>query len=324
MSDFATIAMLTKDRGVKVSSVNNNGFIGWAGQVLVENYNDFAKAEKLIDLGDLQELGTTTDQCEAIRRYGQHYYRNEKFLALPKEEQERLEKDSGNSKYTVAYHRDLGDDYFIHSFAAVPAYLNWLKQNRGNTDYFLGSNDKHEPQWYVVDNTSFKPLFIDESNVHPEHCFLSNIHSYNVADYQFDFSTENMKEYQEKADKEKINNIEAYISELQQKYSLGSEKPSVTNIGFQYGGWGETVVAHLTQPNGKQYFGLHVPLYLIKDGKGFERQILKQLEDSLIKNAPKGIEDTSLYKILDKEYRDYVMRDTENILEQASRFAYVG
>ena len=55
MSDFATIAMLTKDRGVKVSSVNNNGFIGWAGHLLVENYNDFAKAAKLIDLGDVQE-----------------------------------------------------------------------------------------------------------------------------------------------------------------------------------------------------------------------------------------------------------------------------
>ena len=84
------------------------------------------------------------------------------------------------------------------------------------------------------------------------------------------------------------------------------------------------VHVQFTQPNDNQYFGLGVTTYLIENGNSLKRQILKQLRGSLVKNAPKGIEDTPLYKILDKEYRDYVMRDTENILEQASQFAYVG
>lgn len=75
MSDLATIAMLTKENGVKVSSVNNNGFIGWTGQVLVKNYNDFAKAEKLIDLGDQENLEKLFEQ----------YYSNNVFAQKPKD-----------------------------------------------------------------------------------------------------------------------------------------------------------------------------------------------------------------------------------------------
>ena len=324
MSTTASIAMLTKSNGVKYSTVHLDGYLDGVGKILVDHYSDFTKAEKLINLGDLSSLGTTYETSDVIKRFGFGYLGNPKYLALPKKEQERLAKESCSTKYTTAYHRDRGEELSLRKFSSIPAYLNRLKDNGEEFNYFLGSNDKHEPQWYVVDRTAFKPLIFDASDINHERCFLVDLPYYNIADYEVDFSTEQMQKYRDKAKDQKIKQIENYISELQQKYSLGSEKPSVTNIGFQYGGWGETVVVHLTQPNDKQYLGLHVPLYLIKDGKGFERQILKQLIDSLVENAPKGIEDTPLYKILDKEYRDYVMRDTENILEQASRFAYVG
>lgn len=318
MSTTASIAMLTKSNGVKYSTVHWDGYLEGVGEILVDHYSDFAKTEKLIDLGDLSALGTTYETSEVIKRFGFDYLDNPKYLALPKKEQERLAKESCSVKYTTAYHRDRGEKLFLQEFSSVPAYLNWLKDNGEKFDYFLGSNNKHEPQWYVVDKTAFKPLILDRNDVKHERCFLGNLPYYNIADYEVDFSTEQMQKYRDKAEDQKIKQIEDYVSELQQKYNLGSTitfgNPSMDGI----------VHVQFTQPNDNQYFGLGVTTYLIEDGNSLKRQILKQLEDSLIKNAPKGIEDTPLYKILDKEYRDYVMRDTENILEQASQFAYVG
>ena len=318
MSTTASIAMLTKSNGVKYSTVHWDGYLEGVGEILVDHYSDFAKTEKLIDLGDLSALGTTYETSEVIKRFGFDYLGNPKYLALPKKEQERLAKESWSGKYTTAYHRDRGEKLFLQEFSSVPAYLNWLKDNGEKFDYFLGSNNKHEPQWYVVDKTAFKPLILDRNDVKHERCFLGNLPYYNIADYEVDFSTEQMQKYRDKAEDQKIKQIEDYVSELQQKYNLGSTitfgNPSMDGI----------VHVQFTQPNDNQYFGLGVTTYLIEDGNSLKRQILKQLEDSLIKNAPKGIEDTPLYKILDKEYRDYVMKDTENILEQASQFAYVG
>ena len=318
MSTTASIAMLTKSNGVKYSTVHWDGYLEGVGEILVDHYSDFAKTEKLIDLGDLSALGTTYETSEVIKRFGFDYLGNPKYLALPKKEQERLAKESWSGKYTTAYHRDRGEKLFLQEFSSVPAYLNWLKDNGEKFDYFLGSNNKHEPQWYVVDKTAFKPLILDRNDVKHERCFLGNLPYYNIADYEVDFSTEQMQKYRDKAEDQKIKQIEDYVSELQQKYNLGSTitfgNPSMDGI----------VHVQFTQPNDNQYFGLGVTTYLIENGNSLKRQILKQLRGSLVKNAPKGIEDTSLYKILDKEYRDYVMRDTENILEQASQFAYVG
>lgn len=318
MSTTASIAMLTKSNGVKYSTVHWDGYLKGVGEILVDHYSDFAKTEKLIDLGDLSALGTTYETSEVIKRFGFDYLDNPKYLALPKKEQERLAKESCSVKYTTAYHRDRGEKLFLQEFSSVPAYLNWLKDNGEEFDYFLGSNNKHEPQWYVVDKTAFKPLILDRNDVKHERCFLGNLLYYNIADYEVDFSTEQMQKYRDKAEDQKIKQIEDYVSELQQKYNLGSTitfgNPSMDGI----------VHVQFTQPNDNQYFGLGVTTYLIENGNSLKRQILKQLRGSLVKNAPKGIEDTPLYKILDKEYRDYVMRDTENILEQASQFAYVG
>ena len=318
MSTTASIAMLTKSNGVKYSTVHWDGYLEGVGEILVDHYSDFAKTEKLIDLGDLSALGTTYETSEVIKRFGFDYFDNQKYLALPKKEQERLAKESCSVKYTTAYHRDRGEKLFLQEFSSVPAYLNWLKDNGEEFDYFLGSNNKHEPQWYVVDKTAFKPLILDRNDVKHERCFLGNLPYYNIADYEVDFSTEQMRKYRDKAEDQKIKQIEDYVSELQQKYNLGSTitfgNPSMDGI----------VHVQFTQPNDNQYFGLGVTTYLIENGNSLKRQILKQLRGSLVKNAPKGIEDTPLYKILDKEYRDYVMRDTENILEQASQFAYVG
>lgn len=318
MSTTASIAMLTKSNGVKYSTVHWDGYLEGVGEILVDHYSDFAKTEKLIDLGDLSALGTTYETSEVIKRFGFDYLDNPKYLALPKKEQERLAKESCSVKYTTAYHRDRGEKLFLQEFSSVPAYLNWLKDNGEEFDYFLGSNNKHEPQWYVVDKTAFKPLILDRNDVKHERCFLGNLPYYNIADYEVDFSTEQMRKYRDKAEDQKIKQIEDYVSELQQKYNLGSTitfgNPSMDGI----------VHVQFTQPNDNQYFGLGVTTYLIENGNSLKRQILKQLRGSLVKNAPKGIEDTPLYKILDKEYRDYVMRDTENILEQASQFAYVG
>ena len=318
MSTTASIAMLTKSNGVKYSTVHWDGYLEGVGEILVDHYSDFAKTEKLIDLGDLSALGTTYETSEVIKRFGFDYLDNPKYLALPKKEQERLAKESCSVKYTTAYHRDRGEKLFLQEFSSVPAYLNWLKDNGEEFDYFLGSNNKHEPQWYVVDKTAFKPLILDRNDVKHERCFLGNLPYYNIADYEVDFSTEQMQKYRDKAEDQKIKQIEDYVSELQQKYNLGSTitfgNPSMDGI----------VHVKFTQPNDNQYFGLGVTTYLIENGNSLKRQILKQLRGSLVKNAPKGIEDTPLYKILDKEYRDYVMRDTENILEQASQFAYVG
>ena len=318
MSTTASIAMLTKSNGVKYSTVHWDGYLEGVGEILVDHYSDFAKTEKLIDLGDLSALGTTYETSEVIKRFGFDYLDNPKYLALPKKEQERLAKESCSVKYTTAYHRDRGEKLFLQEFSSVPAYLNWLKDNGEEFDYFLGSNNKHEPQWYVVDKTAFKPLILDRNDVKHERCFLGNLPYYNIADYEVDFSTEQIRKYRDKAEDQKIKQIEDYVSELQQKYNLGSTitfgNPSMDGI----------VHVQFTQPNDNQYFGLGVTTYLIENGNSLKRQILKQLRGSLVKNAPKGIEDTPLYKILDKEYRDYVMRDTENILEQASQFAYVG
>lgn len=333
MTAMATIAMLTKDNKVKANWLWDKGELDWTGRVLVENYNDFAKAEELINLGDLKELGASPDQCEVIKRYGKLYDIDPEFLALPKKEQERLKKDLDKS--TIAYHRDCGYELDISEYPNIQAYLDSIDtiEEDVTTNYFLGSNDKHEPQWYVVDDKSaFKPIFIDKNNVHHENFFLAHANSYNVVDYDGVGAWDSNK-YEKQVNKLQAINIENYISKLQQKYSLGFEKPYIGKVKSHFG-WDDAVVVCLTQPHGNESLKLKVPICNIQSNlEGFEREVLGELLDSLeskdkpsssIKNERKDIKQTPLYKILDKEYRDSAIRDNKNILEQASHFAYIG
>ena len=110
MSTHSLIFQEQQDGTLKGIFCYWDGYLQHNGVILSEAYSDPKKVAKLLELGDLNSLGEELEASEAVRLYGDHYYISEAFKALSNEEQERLKNEDCSGKYTVAYHRDCGEE----------------------------------------------------------------------------------------------------------------------------------------------------------------------------------------------------------------------
>lgn len=110
MSTNSLIIQEQQDGTLKGIYCHWDGYLQYNGIILSESYSDPKKVAKLLELGDLSSLGEELEASEAVRLYGFSYYVSEAFKTLSEEEQERLKNEDDSGKYTVAYHRDRGEE----------------------------------------------------------------------------------------------------------------------------------------------------------------------------------------------------------------------
>lgn len=110
MSTKSLIFQEQQDGTLKGIYCHWDGYLQYNGVILSESYSDPKKVAKLLELGNLSALGEELEASEAVRLYGNYYYVSEDFKALSDEEQERLKNEAQIGKYTIAYHRDCGEE----------------------------------------------------------------------------------------------------------------------------------------------------------------------------------------------------------------------
>lgn len=129
MSTNSLIFQEQQDGTLKGIYCHYDGYLQYNGVILSESYSDPKKVAKLLELGNLSSLGEELEASEAVRLYGNYYYISDEFKALSDEEQERLKNEAQSGKYTIAYHRDRGEEL-------RPLKTITLEEQKNGEDYF--------------------------------------------------------------------------------------------------------------------------------------------------------------------------------------------
>ena len=298
MTTHASIAMLMNDNTVKMTTVHYDGYLTYVGKTLVKYYSDFDKTKKLIDLGEISWVGKELEPSKMIK------FSSEEFRKLSKAEQKKLKEDDSN--HTVAYHRDYGEELSNWKFKSIPAYLNFLKKGNYSWcdyNYFLGCDESAKPQWYLVLETGFKPLYFDPQHVDVKNTFALNTPQINIADNckleeSFDYrNPEPINKVRKLKTELKAKAVIRYLLLLEKKYDLGTPKKDE----FGYNAFmprfhsfnTSTVKVCLKEPGSEDssYQFFYIDLFYVNPDMPIPRQVLKQLvnelHDRLIGSIPK-------------------------------------
>lgn len=284
MSTRSSIAMLEKDGTVRMTTIHWDGYITGVGYTLVHDYSDFDKTERLINLGAISSLGKHVEASELTKRFGFDGRFTHEYEKLSKKEQKRLDKD--DRSYTVAYHRDRGEELVLRKFKSIPAYLNGLKHYGQEYDYFLGRDKDLNPQWYLVLETGFKALYCDEEVSNVMNCLEVNPERINIADIfkSEDDSYCDPKKFNDRLRKIKVKNIIAFLDQFQQAYNLGT--PLIDQFGpNQYKArftstanhYDDRVQITLKDPDTNEDRGFSLMVDAINTREAIPRQVLRWL-----------------------------------------------
>lgn len=162
MTTGFTIATILKDGKVGMVYGYADGYLSYTGRILVRYYKDFEKTRKLINLGELEVIGRYLEPSELTVKYGWDGVLNDAFAKLSTSEQKRLTED--NKLHVSAFHRDRGEKLRINTFDNIPQYLNFLKDNSSEFNYFQGYSSERQPQWNLILPDGFHPL-VDDVNL---------------------------------------------------------------------------------------------------------------------------------------------------------------
>lgn len=164
MSTNSLIFQEQQDGTLKGIYCHYDGYLQYNGIILSESYSDPKKVAKLLELGNLSSLGEELEASEAVRLYGNYYYISEAFEALSVEEQERLKNEAQSGKYTIAYHRDRGEE--LRPLKTITLEEQKNGENHFSDHYeYIYVQDKNGV-WYVnsifgnkmINGLSFKEL----------------------------------------------------------------------------------------------------------------------------------------------------------------------
>lgn len=126
MSIRSYIGILTDDEKVKYVYCHFDGYIGYNGKILLENYKNKEIVNELIELGDLSNIAETIDD-----------------------------------PYTYAYHRNRGEEYE----GVKPKYFNSENEYWGHHDVFIEYKylfNIKTNEWWVQDYNKVPKLLTQE------------------------------------------------------------------------------------------------------------------------------------------------------------------
>jgi hypothetical protein len=162
MSTNAMIYAKQKDNSVKGVYLHWDGYPGWAGDMLLNNYTDDEKVQKLISLGALSVLGRNPEPSELVKRFGfdatsfptagrMGSYLPEEWCNMTDAEREKLMNDHSKYDGTVAYARDRKEPL---EFDEYPTVADFKKTSACQAfEYYWDGKE-----WYMRTNKVFRKL----------------------------------------------------------------------------------------------------------------------------------------------------------------------
>lgn len=148
MSTNAHIAILNQNGTVNETYVHWDGYLSYVGKILNESYRDYDKIQEMMALGEFSSLGLSLEARPLTKRYGFGGSFRSDFLALPKEEQDKLTNENYSGKYSLVYHRDRGEELQKIAYDSEREFLNqWDNKGFFEFLYFYKKGN-----WYVKTN----------------------------------------------------------------------------------------------------------------------------------------------------------------------------
>jgi len=162
MSTNAMIYAKQKDNSVKGIYLHWDGYPEWAGRVLLNDYKDDEKVQKLIALGGLSSLGKNPEASELVERFGfdatcypaagpMASYLPKEWRDMTEAERQKLLDDNGKCENTVAYARDRGEDL---EFDEYPTVADFKKTSACQEFEYYWDGES----WYMRTNKVFRKL----------------------------------------------------------------------------------------------------------------------------------------------------------------------
>ena len=105
MATRSNIAMKTKEGKIVSVYCHWDGYVANNGKILLENYTDIDKIEALVALGSISSLGTVIG-----------------------EQQDFDDRDTQKDEWTLAYHRDRGEELSIQEYDDIPSWIAEMEE----------------------------------------------------------------------------------------------------------------------------------------------------------------------------------------------------
>ena len=105
MATRSNIAMKTKEGKIVSVYCHWDGYVANNGKILLENYTDIDKIEALVALGSLSSLGFVIG-----------------------EQQDFNDRDTCKDEWTLAYHRDRGEELSIQQYDDIPSWIAEMEE----------------------------------------------------------------------------------------------------------------------------------------------------------------------------------------------------
>ena len=105
MATRSNIAMKTKEGKIVSVYCHWDGYVANNGRILLENYANIDKIEALVALGSLSSLGFVIG-----------------------EQQDFNDRDTCKDEWTLAYHRDRGEELSIQQYDDIPSWIAEMEE----------------------------------------------------------------------------------------------------------------------------------------------------------------------------------------------------
>jgi len=105
MATRSNIAMKTKEGKIVSVYCHWDGYVANNGKILLENYTDIDKIEALVALGSISSLGFVIG-----------------------EQQDFNDRDTCKDEWTLAYHRDRGEELSIQQYDDIPSWIAEMEE----------------------------------------------------------------------------------------------------------------------------------------------------------------------------------------------------
>jgi len=120
MATRSNIAYKTEDGKIRSVYAHWDGYPECNGKILLDNYKNIEKIKALIELGSISSLGSEIG-----------------------EQQDFNNRETQNKEWTLAYHRDRGEELVIREYNDIPSWIDDMEE------YAYLWNGR---EWLVIDH----------------------------------------------------------------------------------------------------------------------------------------------------------------------------
>ena len=141
MSTRSAIAKLNKDGSVDVVYCHFDGYPSNNGKILLENYTNAKKVQRLLALGDLSYLGRTSNKNPNKNRNSFGGY------------------EPTNYNYTYAYHRDRGDELNLTHLDSLNDLFDYIEDSLWMEYLYIYDATpmgRNRPKWQMAERQNGK------------------------------------------------------------------------------------------------------------------------------------------------------------------------